>query len=84
MAAGGARHNEGRPKKDEVLKLVERLRPMEDIAFEALKAGVESGKFEFIKLYLEYYVGKPQDKVDITSDGEKINQWVMTPAQSKK
>ena len=53
------------PKAEEI-KLIERLSPMEDEALAALKAGVESGDIRWIKLYLEYYVGKPKETKDIT------------------
>lgn len=81
MAAGGARHNAGRPKKEEVLKLVERLKPMDDEAFEALHNGVRAGKYEFIKLYMEYRFGKPKEQLDITSGGNELQQWTMIPAK---
>jgi hypothetical protein len=54
-----------KPKSDEI-KLVERLSPLEDTALQALKIGVESGDIRWIKLYLEYYIGKPKETKDIT------------------
>lgn len=69
---GGARRNAGRkPKADEVA-LIERLSPMDDIAFDKLKAGLDSGEYQFIKMFFEYRFGKPQDKIDVTSNGESI------------
>ena len=66
MAHGGKREGAGRKSKADEIKLIERLSPMEDEALAALKAGVESGDIRWIKLYLEYYVGKPKETKDIT------------------
>ena len=56
----------GRKPKSEEIKLVERLSPLEDSALAALKAGVESGDIRWVKLYLEYYLGRPKETKDIT------------------
>ena len=72
--SGGVRPGQGRPPKATQQELIERLSPMEDSALEALKIGIASGEFPFIKLYFEYRFGKPKDSVDITSGGEKIKQ----------
>lgn len=53
-----------KPKSDEI-KLVERLTPLEEPAFDALKKGVESGELKWIQLYLNYYLGKPKETKDI-------------------
>lgn len=66
MAHGGKRDGSGRKSKAEEIKLVERLSPLEDSALAALKQGVESGDIRWIKLYLEYYVGRPKETKDIT------------------
>jgi hypothetical protein len=63
---GGAREGAGRKPKADEMKLVERLSPLEDDALQALKIGVESGDIRWIKLYLEYYIGKPKETKDIT------------------
>ena len=69
---GGVRVGQGRkPKADEV-KLIERLSPMDDIALKELKRGVLAGDFQFLKLFMDYRYGKPKERVDITTDGEKI------------
>jgi len=38
-----------------------------------LKEVASTGDVPAIKLFLEYYVGKPKDSLDITSDGGAIN-----------
>jgi len=69
---GGYRENAGRKPKADEIKLIERLSPLDDIALEALKIGVESGEYNFIKLFFEYRYGKPNQSIDHTSGGEKI------------
>jgi len=55
----------GRKPKDEEIKLVERLSPLEDDALKALTEGVQSGDIKWITLYLNYYLGKPRETRDI-------------------
>ena len=55
----------GRKPKDEEIKLVERLSPLEDDALKALTEGVKSGDIKWITLYLNYYLGKPRETRDI-------------------
>ena len=55
----------GRKPKDEEIKLVERLSPLEDDALRALTEGVQSGDIKWITLYLNYYLGKPRETRDI-------------------
>jgi hypothetical protein len=55
----------GRKPKDEEIKLVERLSPLEDDALKALSDGVKSGDIKWITLYLNYYLGKPRETRDI-------------------
>lgn len=72
MTRGGKRSGAGRkPKADEV-ELIEKLSPLDERAFDALEAGIEKGDYLFVKLFFEYRFGKPQNKVDITTDGEEI------------
>ena len=66
MAHGGKRDGAGRPSKADEVNLIEKLRPLEDAAFQALKAGVEQGDFKFVQLYYNYYAGKPRETRDIT------------------
>lgn len=54
-----------KPKSDEI-KLVERLSPLEDDALAALAEGVKSGDINWVKLYLNYYLGRPKETKDIT------------------
>ena len=61
----------GRKPKSEELAIIEKLSPLEDVAYEAIKKGVEAGDFKFTKLFYEYYFGKPKITQEITIDKEQ-------------
>jgi len=61
---GGRREGAGRKPKADELALVERLSPLDDIAFAELQKGVKSGDFQFIKLFMEYRFGRPKQVID--------------------
>lgn len=63
---GGARKGAGRKPKSEEIQLVERLSPLEDDALAAMAKGVKSGDIKWVTLYLNYYLGKPKDTMDIS------------------
>jgi|TARA_R100000655_G_C2962798_1_gene189171 hypothetical protein len=63
---GGARSGSGRKPKSDELNLIEKLSPLEDLAFDALKKGVAKGDFKYVQLYYNYYAGKPRESRDIT------------------
>lgn len=65
MAHGGKRQGAGRKPKADELNLIEKLTPLEDAAYQALKAGVESGDFKYVQLFYNYYAGKPRETKDI-------------------
>ena len=60
-----------KPKSDEI-KLIERLTPMADAAYDALKKGIDKGDYKFVQLFFAYYAGKPKESKDITSNGETV------------
>jgi len=66
MAHGGKRQGAGRKSKADEVSLIEKLSPLEDIAFDALKSGVEKGDFKYVQLFYNYYAGKPKETKDIT------------------
>ena len=70
---GGKRAGSGRKAKAEEQKLIENLTPMNDIALESLKKGLEKKEQWAVKLFFEYFYGKPQQRVDVTSNDESIN-----------
>lgn len=63
---GGARVGAGRKPKASEIELIERLSPLDDIALESLKIGVESGDFNFTKLFMEYRFGKPKQDIGLS------------------
>lgn len=65
MAHGGKRTGSGRKSKAEELNLIEKLSPLEESAYKALKKGVEQGDFKFVQLFYNYYAGKPRETKDI-------------------
>ena len=66
MAHGGKRQGAGRKPKADELNLIEKLTPLEDAAYQALKACVEKGDFKYVQLFYNYYAGKPRETKDIT------------------
>jgi hypothetical protein len=66
MAHGGKRQGAGRKAKADEINLIEKLTPLEDAAYQALKKGVESGDFKYVQLFYNYYAGKPRETKDIT------------------
>jgi hypothetical protein len=70
---GGARQGAGRKGKAEEQKLIENLTPMNEMALESLQKGLEKKEQWAVKLFFEYFYGKPQQRVDVTSNDESIN-----------
>jgi hypothetical protein len=63
--------NSGRRPDDVNLKIIERLTPLDDKAFEMLKQGIEAGDFKFIRLYFEMRWGKARQMTEITVNSEQ-------------
>ena len=63
---GGKREGSGRKPKQEEVQLIEKLTPLEPLAFGALKDGLEKKDFKFVQLYMNYRFGKPKETKDIT------------------
>ena len=73
MTHGGKRIGAGRKAKAEEQKLIENLTPMNPMALESLKKGLEKKEQWAVKLFFEYFYGKPQQRVDVTTNDESIN-----------
>jgi len=56
----------GRKPKSEEVALIEKLTPLEPLAFDALKEGLGKGDFKYVQLFYNYYAGKPRETKDIT------------------
>tara|TARA_R110002153_G_scaffold132292_3_gene281314 strand:+ start:622 stop:882 length:261 start_codon:yes stop_codon:yes gene_type:complete len=78
MTHGGKRQGAGRKAKAEEQKLIENLTPMSGLALESLQKGLEKKEQWAVKLFFEYFYGKPQQKVDVTSNEETLNMPVIT------
>ena len=50
----------GRPTKNDEIKLIEQLTPLEPLAYSALKEGLKRGEFKYVQLFMNYYYGKPK------------------------
>ena len=70
---GGARAGAGRKSKAEEQKLIENLTPMNPDALKELSKAVQGGEQWAIKLFFEYFYGKPQQRIDVTTNEESIN-----------
>ena len=70
---GGARKGAGRKSKAAEQKLIENLTPMNDMAVKSLEKGLEKKEQWAVKLFFEYFYGKPQQRVDVTTNDESIN-----------
>lgn len=64
MAHGGKREGAGRKSKAEEQDLIERLSPLKDSAYKALKNALNEEEGWAIKLYFEYMYGKPKQTID--------------------
>ena len=70
---GGARKGAGRKSKVDEQKLIENLTPMNEKALKSLESGIDKKEQWAVKLFFEYFYGKPQQRVDVTSNDESIN-----------
>lgn len=68
----GGHKTAGRKSKAEEIKLIEKLTPMADDAYKALRDGIKEGSFPFVKLFFEYYAGKPKETIDLHSTGNSL------------
>ena len=63
----------GRPSKAEEQKLIENLTPMNADALKSLEIGLKNREQWAVKLFFEYFYGKPQQRVDVTTNFESLN-----------
>ena len=78
MEHGGKRIGAGRKSKAAEQKLIENLTPMNSMALESLEKGLEKKEQWAVKLFFEYFYGKPQQRLDVTSNEETLNMPVIT------
>jgi hypothetical protein len=68
----GENRNAGRKPKATEIELIERLTPLEEIAFKAMRKGLENGDFAFVKLFLEFRFGRPKQQIQVEPPKELI------------
>lgn len=71
MPAGGSRPNSGRKPKSHEQGLIEKLTPMQPLAFKALKEAMTMGEPWAVKLFFDYKFGKAKETKDITVISEQ-------------
>ena len=62
---GGHPTNGGRKPKVDEQQLIEKLSPLEPLAFAALKHALEEEHNWAVKMYFEYVYGKPRETRDV-------------------
>jgi len=62
---GGIREGQGRPPKAKEHQLIEKLTPLDEVAFKALAEALEDAQGWAVKLFMEYRFGKPRETKDI-------------------
>lgn len=75
MAHGGKREGAGRKPKADEIELIEKLSPLDDIAFKKLEEGLKGGEFQYVKMFFEYRFGKPNQTIDANVKGEMGLTW---------
>ena len=53
--------------------LIEKLTPLQPLAFKSLENGLKDQNPVFVKLWFEYFYGKPKQQIDHTTNGESVN-----------
>ena len=73
----------GRPSKAEEQKLIENLTPMNADALNSLQIGLKNKEQWAVKLFFEYFYGKPQQRVDVTTNFESLNIPIINFVESE-
>ena len=60
----GGNKNAGRKPKADEQKLIERLSPLEETAYNALELALKGNEGWAVKLFMEYRYGKPKQTVE--------------------
>lgn len=78
----GGNKNAGRKSKAEEQSLIEKLTPLEPLAFEALKDALENKKDWAVKLFMEYKFGKAKQMV--IQENINYKEQDLTPEKIKE
>lgn len=66
----------GRPSKAEEQKLIESLTPMKQEAHAVLHRAIKEGEQWAVKLWFEYFYGKPKQRVEMTANvSPNLPEW---------
>jgi hypothetical protein len=86
MKHGGKRIGSGRKSKAEEHSLVEKLSPLEPLAFIGLKDALIQKKEWAVKLTFEYLFGKPkqyiQQEIEQTISSNDLGKFINIPEQT--
>ena len=72
---GGARPGAGRKSRAEELGLYEKLQPMEATFLAKLQAGLKKGNPMALKMFAEYFYGKPTERHEHCGPGGEAMQF---------
>jgi hypothetical protein len=75
-------NNGGRKSKAEEQKLIEKLSPLEPLAFKALTDALEEGKDWAVKLFFNYQYGMPKQMV--VNENINYKEEDLTPEKIKE
>tara|TARA_R110002020_G_scaffold40381_1_gene119416 strand:+ start:1508 stop:1774 length:267 start_codon:yes stop_codon:yes gene_type:complete len=78
---GGKREGSGRKPKMDEQAIVDMLSPLEEDWLNALTRGIQQTQGWAVKLYAEYYMGKPKERVEVSSE-EGIKNITFTVVKS--
>ena len=81
---GGARKGAGRKAKADEQELIEKLSAYNDTSHEKLKDAVDAGEQWAIKMYFEYFYGKPNQTINHKNNGEGFETTTLTKEQQDK
>lgn len=88
MAHGGAREGAGRKPKNDEKALLEKLSVYSDKAHEKLREAVEEGDPWALKMYFEYFYGKPNQTVNHQNNGGAFDseppKWIIADNSTKE
>lgn len=75
----GGNKNAGRKSKADEQDLIEKLSPLEPLAFKALTEALKEGKDWAVKLFFQYNFGMPKQIIEQTNIGE-VTKIILTDA----
>lgn len=77
MPKGGKREGAGRKKSSERKSLVQKLSPYEDGVLKVLCKEAKAGNPPFVKMYMEYLHGKPDQFVAMSAEVSEVQTFTM-------